>query len=152
MPVGPKLKPLHWRKLGPTSVSQESLWACLLRTAGGAQPSASELNEIVKLFAHKEPTKKLLVSREPSPNGGPKATPPPEFLSAKRAQNIAICLTKVAGMAYESMASCVSALNPTCVLHGIPTRNSPRPRRAPRGAPRGAPPPHGGTWTGLPLP
>ena len=80
------------------------------------------MDDILKLFAHKEPSKKMLTrsascaSVEGGGGDGRKATPPPEFLSAKRAQNIAICLTKVTALPFEQIASCVATLNPTCLL------------------------------------
>ena len=121
---GPRLKPLHWRKLPATSVTAGSVWArppSDFSSNGEDLPLeilSHELGEIARLFPHKDPVRRLSTRGVSSgAEGGLGArAPPPEFLSAKRAQNIAISLTKVSIKSYESLANAVSSLNPTCEL------------------------------------
>ena len=84
--------------------------------------SAAELTEIERLFAHKSSTSVRRMGSLRHAGGGGAASsdsiaaPPIEFLSPKRAQNIAICLTKVVAMPFDAMASCVVSLNAMCRL------------------------------------
>ena len=102
-----------------------SVWAGLLSDCAPSTGAAKlDLDELSRLFPYREPTKKMggrpgSAGGEAAGNGGGLSVTP-EFLSAKRAQNIAICLTKVhpavPRMSFEAIASAVGSLNPTCEL------------------------------------
>ena len=107
-----KLKPLHWKKIGAHAVAAESVWS----TLPPPPPSQHEQQEtrLAALFAHAEPAKKLH-SRAGAAKAEAGAAAAVELVSAKRAQNIAITLTKVAPLPHAQLARAVADLN----AHGV---------------------------------
>jgi len=105
-PAAIKLKPVHWRKLQP---SNGSVWASLAIAATQARLEA-EQNELENLFVNKQ-TKALVTSQsKPAKSKGAQHERAP-LCSAKRKQNISICLNKVSSMPFDAMARAITSLN-----------------------------------------
>jgi hypothetical protein len=109
-----KLKALHWRKLPASSASDGSVWAVLAKQ-GLAASREHEVRELERSFCQKEVMKKLRSTL--GPGTGPEASALPiEFLSAKRAQNIAIGLKMVQSLPMARLAQEIQLLNPAGLL------------------------------------
>ena len=129
-----RLKPLHWQKVLPSS---GSVWAALNEKAqggssrtkkrggggggggGGGELSGAQLRALQRLFAHRG-AKSLLKNAANAARFVGRAAAlqrkRPELISTQRAQNIAICLTKVTALPYDAMAAAVRQLNANTAL------------------------------------
>ena len=108
-----KLKALHWRKLPASSASDGSVWSVLAKQ-GLASSREHEVRELERSFCQKEVMKKLRSTLGPG-MGSEVSALPIEFLSAKRAQNIAIGL-KMQSLPMARLAQEIQLLNPAGLL------------------------------------
>ena len=109
-----KLKALHWRKLPASSASDGSVWSVLAKQ-GLASSREHEVRELERSFCQKEVMKKLRSTLGPG-MGSEVSALPIEFLSAKRAQNIAIGLKMVQSLPVARLAQEIQLLNPAGLL------------------------------------
>ena len=110
-----KLKPLHWRKLPAAQCgAADSVWAAL-PAAPAAGVQAAQEQRLAALFPLVDHAKRLGLGGRGAASHQSKPQAAVSLVSSKRAQNIAIGLTKVTALPYAEIAGAIASLN----AHGV---------------------------------